>query len=147
MILEQYPSLVAALCLWREARGCTREEKVAVLWVILNRVKDTAHFPLHNRKRPIPEGYRLASIVLDPWQFSSFNSNDPNAVKMPVPGDAEWEDFSECCEVLDSPGVFDPTAGAQYYHSYEDRNDKRWPKWAVDSKQTLVTKRFRFYKL
>lgn len=145
MIIEQYPKFIASLCLWREARGCSRDEKAAVMWVLLNRSADVAHFPLHNRKATVPSGQRLTTVILDPWQFSSFNANDPNAVKMPIPTGGEWEDFVECCEVVESPGVADPTGGAQYYHSFQKR--EQFPKWADESKLTLRTKHFSFYRL
>lgn len=144
-LLAQYSNLVAAICIWREARSCSRDEKTAVMWTLLNRAADKAHFPLHNRARAIPEGQRLAAIVLDPRQFSAFNSADPNAVKLPRPGGPEWDAFVECCEVVDSPGVSDPTNGANHHHSFQRRED--FPKWADDSKLQLTTKSFRFYKL
>lgn len=103
LVAEAYESVLAALCLWREARGEPREAKRGVLWVIRNRAQDArARWPSH----PI-------DVILQRAQFSSFTLGDPNAVKFPRPDDPSW---LECCAVVDDPGE-DPTGGANHYHS------------------------------
>ena len=38
--LLSYPWVLLALCLWREARGCSHQEKLAIAHVIANRATD-----------------------------------------------------------------------------------------------------------
>jgi len=61
---DSYQPFLWALCLWREARGQSDDAKRAVLHVILNRAK--AGF----------RGSDPASVILWPYQFSSFNPKD-----------------------------------------------------------------------
>jgi N-acetylmuramoyl-L-alanine amidase len=126
MVKETYGKVLAALCLWREARGESREAKRGVLHVILNRSKAT--------------GKSLAKVILQRLQFSSFNSNDPNAVKWPGEDDPAW---LECCGLVDTPGV-DPTGGANHYESCKDDAE---PSWADDARLTTRIGAFEFYRL
>jgi hypothetical protein len=65
MLIEMYPLFMTAIAVWREARGEPIEGKKAVAAVIRNRAR------LRNEA--------LDAIVLQPYQFSSFNANDPEA--------------------------------------------------------------------
>jgi spore germination cell wall hydrolase CwlJ-like protein len=108
---------------------------MGVAWVIRNRMQDPA-----KRWPTTPAG-----VILQPRQFSSFNSNDPNASKMPVSNDPAWQ---ECCRVVDavaeSAPENDPTRGANFYHSLP--TSIPWPAWAEPIAQTAVIGAFRFYK-
>jgi spore germination cell wall hydrolase CwlJ-like protein len=128
----ELPNVLTALCLWREARGEPKEAKRGVLHVIRNRQAD-------GRWPNSPVG-----VVLQPRQFSSFDTHDPNAVKWPQPSSVEWASFEECCELVEDPGT-DPTAGATHYHSLPDN----WPapKWAKPEKLTVQIGALKFYKL
>jgi hypothetical protein len=69
------------------------------------------------------------SIILKPWQFSSFNVSDLNSVKFPLETDTSWTDS---CQAVDevAGGCVDPTGGAT---SYFDRSlDSNPPKWSTD---------------
>ena len=57
---------LAVVTIWQEARGEPHEGKVAVGEVIRNRMK------LGKRPRSVAE------VVLEPWQFSGFNTRDRN---------------------------------------------------------------------
>lgn len=133
MTIESYPVILTALCLWREARNQPDDAKRGVLWVILNRAQ---------------VGFRgtdPVTVILAPYQFSSFNANDPNAHLMPNPKNAgDWAAWVQCCNVVDNPGS-DPTGGAVMYHSYEF-GDPRWPAWATSDKLSAQIGPFRFYK-
>jgi hypothetical protein len=107
-------SILCRLCLYREARGESLAAKTAVLAVIRNRANDP--------KNRWPK--TLAGVVLQPFQFSSFNAKDPNVTawpKAPIvpsvkpPYSADWLSWLDCCAVWDSPLTADPVAGAQYY--------------------------------
>jgi N-acetylmuramoyl-L-alanine amidase len=107
-----YDDFLAALCIWREARGEPYAVKQAVAFVLWNRLNDP--------KNRWPK--RLASVVLQPLQFSSFNANDPNATKLPDPThELDWEAWQEAQTALDSvytanPGQ-DPTEGATNFYN------------------------------
>jgi len=131
--LDEYNNVMAALCIWREARGEPRDGKLAVMWVILNRKNDP-----HNRW---PNTY--AKIVLQPLQFSSFNRNDPNAALLATPTDSS---FYECCQCVDAPGLSDPTLGANCYHAYPE-GDPHWPSWATPEHFTVKIGKHSFYRL
>lgn len=101
-------SFLARLCLYREARGESKVAKAAVLAVMRNRALD--------KKKRWPR--TLAGVVTQPYQFSSFNKNDPNVIVWPkaeIPG-KDWVAWLECCEVYDTPLIADPTGGANFYH-------------------------------
>jgi spore germination cell wall hydrolase CwlJ-like protein len=66
-------SILARLCLWREARGESLAAKAAVLAVLRNRANDP--------KNRWPK--TLAGVVTQPFQFSSMNRNDPNVTAWP----------------------------------------------------------------
>jgi hypothetical protein len=82
-----------------------------------------------------------------PWQYSSFNHNDPNATKWPMETDNSWQ---ECLSVAadigsDTPSIADPTGGATSY--FDMSLDLNPPKWAEDGSQvkTCDYGRLHFY--
>lgn len=64
--------MLAALCVWREARGESIAAKLGVVWVLRNRCEMA---PAQGFKRD------MAGNILKPWAFSSFNADDPNSLK------------------------------------------------------------------
>lgn len=132
---DSYPSFLAALCLWREARGESLWTQIAIKHVLLNRV---AH-PFG----PYRHCQDLVSTILCPAQFSSFNADDPNAKLLPNPAHAaDWRAWLQCCGVVDR-GEEDPTGGATHY--FDDSIPA--PAWADPSKLTIKIGRFSFYRL
>jgi N-acetylmuramoyl-L-alanine amidase len=127
------------LCIWREARGEPTDGKRGVAHVIKNRSLRASWWNRH-----IPGS--LSRVILFPYQFSSFNANDPNQGKWPSVGD---ESFAECCQIANSVMTgadADNTDGATYY--YDD--SIAWPKaWGNQSDyvNTLNVGRLNFYKL
>lgn len=103
-----------ALCVWREARGEPLEGKKAVAWSVRNRV-------LH----PSWWGTDWATVILHPWQFSSFNRNDPNATLWPMKHEPAWRDSIDAAVEAWEAIVPDPTDGATQYHA-----DSMTPAWA-----------------
>jgi len=129
VLVHDYPQFLLALCIWREARGEDLLAKEAVGWVIRNRVQD--------KRWPND----VVSVITQPYQFSSFNKNDPNAIKFPKMDDKSW---LECCDAIEHPG-FDPTKCANHYHSIAP--GEVLPSWAMESKLTIAIGPFKFYKL
>jgi spore germination cell wall hydrolase CwlJ-like protein len=74
----------AARVVWGEARGEPWRGKVAVMWVLVNR---TDHAMAYMKKTGSKQHALYGNGTLDsaarmPWQFSIFNSNDPNRKKL-----------------------------------------------------------------
>src|SRR6266851_6346288 len=95
-----------ALCCWREARGEGMLGKRGVCHVILNRAK-SGHFG----------GHEIHGVILKPYQFSSFNANDPNSDKWPVEGEASWLDCIDAAKAVTENCDEDFTRGSLFYFS------------------------------
>ena len=94
-----------ALAIWREARGEGMLGRRGVGCVVRNRIDARTYF-----------GNDYESVILKPWQFSSFNSNDPNASQWPIDGEQSWvQCLAEANDVL--MGCDDVTNGALFYFS------------------------------
>lgn len=103
-----------ARTLWGEARGEPVRGKEAVAAVILNRVA---------RSMTRPNGYWWGGTVVEvchkPWQFSCWNTGDPNRAKLlaVTPRDAA---FAACLRIARralAGHLPDPTGGATHYHA------------------------------
>lgn len=133
-----YEEFLAALCLWREARGCSLPCLTAIWWVIQNRAMDSRdRWP-----KSIP------GVILQHAQFSSFTAGDPNATKFPMAtpiGNADWAAWLDCMVAVTTSLGPDPTNGGTNYESIPDPAER--PAWADPSKITLELGPFRFYKL
>ncbi len=113
-IEQQPPGVVARLALCGEARGeqdaaGTLEAiaMAAVYWVGLNRIA-------LRRNR----GKSIGDVFLEPWQFSCFNTNDPNRAKLldlwktdPV----SWERADTVADLAERGLLHDPTFGSTHY--------------------------------
>lgn len=64
---------IGALCTYREARGEDSQTQFAQACSLVNRVLE-----------PCWWGTDVISVVLKPWQYSSFNFNDPNNMVWPL---------------------------------------------------------------
>lgn len=103
--LESQPDdVLIRCCLWAEARGESDLGMLGVLYVI-------AH-------RALKHGVSMGRVILQPWQFSSFNANDPNRDKMldawehDVAGWARADSVANRYKALETS---DPTEGATHY--------------------------------
>ena len=123
-----YQEWLLALCIWREARGEEYKAKAGVAWSIRNRVA-----------RPGWWGNSLYTVILKPWQYSSFNAGDPNATKFPVPDDMYWLD---CVRATAEPD--DVSLGATHY--YDRSLDGHPPEWAKSMTHTCNLGNLRFFK-
>lgn len=135
---DSYAFILLALCVWREARGENYIAKTGVAWTIRNRVQKPAWW-----------GHDWEGVILCPFQFSSFNHNDPNASKMPSWIDHAWQDALDiACKVFgETASIPDPTDGATSY--FDMSLDSKPPKWATDGSnvKTVDYGRLHFYKL
>lgn len=118
---------------WHEARGESFEGKVAVAEVILERLRDP-RWPND-----------IEGVVLQPWQFSCFNENDPNSSKRPKPSDRTgWNAFRECCEAAaQAMGGSNLTGQANHYVNLGVAR----PAWYDQAKVTAVIGAHTFLRL
>lgn len=117
-----------ALCVWREARGESERGKRLVAQTIENRVAD----------RRWPDTY--VGVITQPWQFSSFNRNDPNAVLFPAETDPAWASCVRAAEaVVAAP---EPFTTANHYHTLQVS-----PSWKRDDKIVAREGAHIFYEL
>src|SRR5882757_10602632 len=139
MIAQDYNDLsdlsLLELCVYREARGEGPEGKRGVAHVIRNRVYSGIRW----------WGSDWHSVILHPWQFSSFNASDPNSRHWPSDTDPS---FAECCEAVIPVynGVDeDLTDGATFYFD----TSISWPAAWGDERNfinTLNVGRLKFFK-
>ncbi len=124
-----------ALCCYREARGEPFDGKRAVCHVILNRASQPGWW-----------GNGIKSVILKPWQFSSFNSNDPNSDIWPTDdGDPAWiQCLSAASGVLVGEDP-DPTDGSTYYHDTSISFPKAWG-LESDYVNTFNVGKLKFYR-
>jgi spore germination cell wall hydrolase CwlJ-like protein len=128
--------VLLARMLFGEARNCSDEEKVAVAYTALNRAKDGKKW----------NGTDIRGTVLKKWQYSCFNSSDPNREKLMNPEAYDSKAWEKCLEI--STGVLagkcqDPTNGATHYFNPSVVS----PKWAksMERKEVKGTKH-EFYR-
>ena len=83
MIPQPYATLsglsLLGLCIWREARGEAELGKRGVAHAIANRAKSPSWW-----------GHDWYTVITKPYQFSSFNEDDPNSKKWPAEEDSSW---------------------------------------------------------
>ena len=120
--------LIMAATIFGEARGEVYSGKVAVAWVIRNRAANPSWW-----------GNSIASVCLKPYQFSCWNSNDPNSDKV-----KEFAYAKDLSDFLDKP-IYqecllaalmvlrgkhpDDTMGSTHYHTHSISPD--WSKGKV----------------
>ena len=101
---------IMAKTVYGEARGEAHEGRVAVAQTILNRLLADTWY-----------GDTLAEVCLKPFQFSCWNEDDPNLVKLTDLSLARSSIFAECMiaclDALRSATDHDPTNGATHYHT------------------------------
>jgi spore germination cell wall hydrolase CwlJ-like protein len=106
--------------IYGEARSCSDTEKIAVAYTALNRVSDGDP----------RNGDTLREVILKPYQYSCFNSKDPNSAKIRSAHKNDPQVYRECLEIAEkvlSGKYKDPTNGAINYHT---NNIAKKPDWA-----------------
>jgi len=112
---------IMARTIYGEGRGESHEARVAIGHVLINRWRsDEGQWARDDT---------LATACLRPWQFSAWNTGDPNMDKMLVV-DVNNETFRSCfAAALDALGSVDTTKGARHYHTVV----MGWPSaWGVE---------------
>jgi hypothetical protein len=123
------------LCVWREARGEQSDAKKGVALVIRNRVYGATKW----------WGTDWHSVILHPWQFSSFNEHDPNAALWPSDTDTSFSDVCQQATPVYLGTSEDITQGALFYHDMSMGWPAAWGKES-DYVQTLAVGRLLFFK-
>lgn len=128
-----------ARTLYGEARGENVKGIEAVACVVLNRVKVADE---HGGK--FWWGSDVQSVCRKPWQFSCWNENDPNRLKiMRVTQDDPC--FAMCLRIARRAvnGLLrDFTEGSTHYHTLSIE-----PKWAVGQVPLFILGNHAFYRL
>lgn len=120
-----------ALCVFGEARGESQAGRNAIAHVVLNRWKIGGWF-----------GTGIAGVILKPFQFSCFNTKDPNYKLMLNPGNVPgWKESAEAAIAAYFGYSADPTGGATYYHA-----TRITPSWASSMTRTKTIGSHRFYR-
>lgn len=122
---------IAVLNIWMEARGESFEGKVAVAEVVRNRVKSGRY-----------GGKTATEVALAPYQFSGWNTKDPNRTKALLLDDTDPQ-YVLCREAWEASKSSNLTGGATLY--YNPRVIHPPPAWADPAKQTAVIGNHVFY--
>ncbi len=134
-----YPVVLMALAAYREARGESDEAITWVCWVVRNRVEDNVRW----------NGIDYPTVVLKPYQFSSFNRNDPGYTVWPQSTNAaEWKVWNErilpiAIRVFEAQSWDDATGGCDTYHDVSIAEPEGWKKEYEFVRQI---DRIRFYR-
>ena len=124
-----------ALVIWREARGESPDGQLAVGCSIRNRVNQPGWW-----------GHDYHSVILKPWQYSSFNRNDPNSEKWPVDGSQSETSCLSAASAVIVGNTPDLTDGATHYYDSSIGFPKAWGK-EEDWQNTLNIGHLHFWKL
>ena len=126
-IEQQTEAWVLRACMWAEARGEPAVGRLAVAWTIRNRAvaRDTS----------------LKFEILKPWQFSSFNENDPNRELLLLAhkqDPAGWGAVDAIAELFENKATVDPTLGATHYYVLDMPNTPKWGRGHATWDETIV---------
>lgn len=104
--MTDFPAEIAARTVWMEARGQGDEGMRAVAHVIVNRL-DTERW-----------GVTFALVCLAPFQFSCWNTADPNRKAMAALDDDDPA-LQKCRDFIEAAldGEDDPTKGSTHYYA------------------------------
>lgn len=116
---------------WGEARGESKTGQKAVICTVFNRFKSGRWYA----------GKTIAETCQKPWQYSCWNKNDPNRVKMAELTYIELKPYIELIREVEEDG--DITFGATHYY-----NPKACakPKWAVGAQPCYVCGSHLFFR-
>lgn len=130
-----------ARTVWGEARGEPFNGKIAIAWVIRNRVE----LDLHGDEKPDWWGEGYEAVCLKPWQFSCWNANDPNREKLLAVTDADamYRDSLDAARLVIAGKVDDPTGGATHYFNPDA---VKAPQWAFSGTETARIGHHLFFK-
>jgi N-acetylmuramoyl-L-alanine amidase len=123
--------MIAQLNIWMEARSEPFEGKVAVAEVMLNRLKKGSY------------GKTITDVVLAPYQFSGWNTKDPNRIKAMKLDDTDSA-YLECARAWQTAKTGTNFAkGALLY--YNPRAVEKDPIWATSQNFLITIGNHNFY--
>ena len=155
--LREIDRLTAAATVMGEARGEPYEGKVAVAWVIRNRMTAKrwwGKFTEGNRLLTglMPPPNSAVAVCRKPWQFSCWNKNDPSLIVCKTFSEPALLQrninniqFQECLRAVDqafSGAVADPTFGATHYFNPKVAK----PVWRHDGVLTATIGAHEFFR-
>ena len=101
-----------------------------------------AHVIKNRVDKPCWWGVDYHSVVLKPWQFSSFNHGDPNESRWPEDNNLQWIEAQRIADgVLDGTDPDNTDGAVNYYDVSIDP-----PAWTAELVFTVQFDRIRFYK-
>lgn len=103
--------------IYGEARGCTDDAKENVAQCILNRYHTGW-------------GHSVMAVCLAPWQFSSWNANDPNRNKILAAPTTDPENWKKCQMIASAALAGDNPDRINGADSYYARSMSTMPFWA-----------------
>lgn len=124
-----------ARLIWGEARGVGPEGMTGVACVVLNRVK-----------QPRWWGTDIVTVCLKPWQFSCFNTSDPNRAKLlaVTVDDPQFAEAMQISAQACSDKLQDVTSGSDSY--FDDSLLANPPKWSIGLTQQAKIGRLNFFR-
>lgn len=136
--------IILAKTLYGEARGEPVAGQIAVAWVVRNRAEQALGDKAKGTKDRHQFGDGTAQgACLKPWQFSCWNHNDPNSIRLRTMPDDDPR--IETCKIIAKDvlagKVKDPTHGATFYYNPKVAN----PNWAKGQTPTAIIGNHRFY--
>ncbi len=123
--------VIAALNIWMEARGETFRGKIAVGEVIRNRMKLKTW------------GSTAAEVILAPFQFSGWNTQDRNRIKA-LTLDEQDKTYQLCLEAWGLSASTNYTGGATHY--YNPKVVPKPPVWVGEMDLTCEIGRHVFFR-
>lgn len=130
-----YNIVLLGICTWREAQNQPRVAQVGQAWSVRNRVDRPGFWDW---------GDSYASVILKPFQYSSFNHNDPNALKIPADTDPSWIQCLAIAQDVYQGISEDPTSGSTHY--FDSSLDANPPAWAAKMEHVIDLGQLRFYR-
>lgn len=130
---------VLSRTIYGEARNQPLDGQIAVGWVCRNRTA-----------RPDRFGASVADVCLRPMQFSCWNRNDPNFIRIVTVNepDLAYAKAGAAARMVLADLASDPTQGADHYVTVQaPQGTTVWPpSWAAFMRKTVVIGDHVFYR-
>lgn len=127
---QQKELTLLASMIFLEARGESKQGKIAVGYVVINRYRNRYRWP-----------HTISGVILQPYQFSCFNSHNIYS-KAFMPPKKVWEECFESAIIVYSEDEEDPTNGANHYFN----PDIVRPSWRTKMDFCIKIGNHEFYK-
>lgn len=122
-VLSNFDVEILARTIWAEARGNPPADDLPVCFSVINRF----------RARRWYSGDTVAETCLIAYQYSSWNTNDPNRRKLAALPfeDAKLEEYRRMVQDAWAGRLADPTNGATHYYADTIHETPPWVKEAT----------------